>query len=76
MVENVNMENSSTFSMIGIWIRNLKKRINSEILLPVEYSSTDMHGWNTQVRKTQVHVCSGRKRKYENGLSDVDMTGK
>ena len=29
-----------------------------------------------QVRKTQVHVCSGRKRKYENGLSDVDMAGK
>ena len=31
----------------------------------MENSSTDMHGWNTQVRKTQVHVCSGRKRKYE-----------
>ena len=33
---------SVTFSMIGIEIRNLKKRINSEILLPVEYSSTLM----------------------------------
>jgi len=42
----------------------------------MENSSTAMHGWNTQVRKTQVHVCSGRKRKYENVLSDVDMTGK
>ena len=31
----------------------------------MENSSTDMHGWNTQVRKTQVHVCSGRKRKYD-----------
>jgi len=24
----------------------------------------------------QVHICSGRKLKYENGLSDLDMTGK
>ena len=42
----------------------------------MENSSMDMHGWNTKVRKTQVHVCSDRKRKYENRLSDVDMTGK
>ena len=25
-----------------------------------------------QLRKTQVHVCSGGKRKYGNGLSDLD----
>jgi len=42
----------------------------------MENSSTDMQRWNTQVRKRQVRICSDRKRKYENGLSDLDVTGK
>ena len=38
----------------------------------VENASTEMHGWNTQVRKTQVKICRGGKRKYGNGKNDLD----
>ena len=38
----------------------------------IENASTKMHGWNTQVRKTQVKICRGGKRKYGNGKSDLD----
>ena len=31
-----------------------------------EYVSTNMQGWKTQVRKTQVRMCNGGKRKYSN----------
>ena len=38
----------------------------------IENASTEMHGWNTQVQKTQVKICRGGKRKYGNGKSDLD----
>ena len=31
-----------------------------------EYVSTNIQGWNMQVRKTQVRICNGEKRKYSN----------
>jgi len=31
-----------------------------------EYVSTNMQGWKMQVRKTQVRICNGGKRKYNN----------
>ena len=31
-----------------------------------EYVSTNMQGWKMQVRKTQVRICNGGKRKYSN----------
>jgi len=41
----------------------------------MENSSTDMQGWNsTRLRKTQVHIC--RKRKYENGLTRLSVSGR
>jgi len=31
-----------------------------------EYVSTNMQGWKMQLRKTQVRICNGEKRKYSN----------
>jgi len=31
-----------------------------------EYVSTNMQGWKMQVRKTQIRICNGGKRKYSN----------
>jgi len=31
-----------------------------------EYVSTNTLGWKMQVRKTQVRICNGGKRKYSN----------
>ena len=38
----------------------------------MENASTELHGWKTQVRKTQVQICRGGKRKYRNGKSDLN----
>jgi len=31
-----------------------------------------LHGWKTQVRRTQVQICNGGKRKYGNEKSDLN----
>jgi len=38
----------------------------------MENASTELHGWKTQVRKTQVQTCRGGKHKYGNGKSDLN----
>jgi len=69
------MKNRSCFwAQIHVFIAKCGATENASM----ENASTELHGWKTQVRKTQVQICRGGKHKYGNGKSDLnpDVTEK
>ena len=58
---------SSQILVGGDWKRKYGKRKYWRMeCASSEYVSTNIQGWKMQVRKTQVRVCNGGKRKYSN----------